>query len=304
MASLNWNIDDLPAFIAVADHRGITPAAIALNRPKSTISRSISRLEDDLGLKLFARAARELRLTHDGEQVYAHALQIMEQVDTASAEIAGLRRVPSGKLSIAMPMAFSREIIAPHLSKFITAHPEIQLELIASSAQQDLLRDRIDIAVAVGAQPNSDLIQQKLIEASLIWVAAPKIAAQLDPDAPASQLANHIQICETRYRKIKIGTRQRGTALDYTELDLARTAHVNDPVMVRDLIINGADLGFVPSIYAQRQIADGTLVPLYEQHRIMQASHISLLYPGRRLLPRKAQLFISFLQDITATYRQ
>lgn len=298
---LHWNIDDLPAFIAVADQQGVSAAAAALGRPKSTISRSISRLEDDLGLKLFVRTPRALRLTHDGKQVYAHALQIMEQVDQATADIAGLRRTPSGKLTIAMPMAFSREIIAPHLPDFIAAYPEIQLELIAASGQQDLLRDQIDIAVAVGAQPDSDLIQQKLVEAQLIWVAAPAIAAELDPDLGASLLGDYIKICETRYRHIKIGTRDANR--DYSELDLTRIAHVNDPVMVREMIAGGAGLGFAPSLYLTKRIADGTLVPLYEHHRIMQASHISLLYPGRRLLPHKAQLFIAFLQDITAPYR-
>lgn len=301
---VNWNIDDLPAFIAVADQQGVSAAATVLGRPKSTISRSISRLEDDLGLKLFVRTARALRLTHDGKQVYAHALQIMEQVDQANADIAGLRRTPSGPLTVAMPMAFSREIIAPHLPDFIAAYPEIQLELIVASGQQDLLRDQIDIAVAVGAQPDSDLIQQKLVEAQLIWFAAPDVAAQLDPKLGASQLGAHIKICETRYRQIKIGTRQGDTIRDYSELDLTRIAHVNDPVMVRDMIAGGAGLGFAPSLYLTKRIADGTVVPLYDQHRIMQASHISLLYPGRRLLPRKAQLFIAFLQDITAPYRR
>ena len=303
MEAPNWNIDDLPAFIAVADQQGVTAAAAALGRPKSTISRSISRLEDDLGLKLFARTARALRLTHDGKQIYAHALQIMEQVDQANAEIAGLRRTPSGKLTIAMPMAFSREIVAPHLSHFIAAYPEIQLELIAASGQQDLVRDQIDIAIAVGAQPNSDLIQQKLIEAQLRWVATPDVAAQMDPHMPASQLASYIQICETRYRTIKIGTRQDDASHEYTEVDLTRIAHVNDPVMVREMIVGGAGLGFAPSIYLSRHLADGSLVQLFDQHRVMQASHISLLYPGRRLLPRKAQLFINFLLDITAPYR-
>ena len=122
---MNWNVDHLPAFVAVADHGGISAAARHLAAPKSTVSRAVARLEEDVGLQLFVRGSKSLRLTHDGSQFYQHAIRILEQVDAASAELAGLSESPRGRLTVALPMAFGREIVGPHLTSFRAANPEI-----------------------------------------------------------------------------------------------------------------------------------------------------------------------------------
>ena len=91
---INWNVDHLPAFVSVKEAGSISVAARKLGEPKSTISRAISRLEDNIGLQLFVRGPRSLRLTHDGSQFYQHAVRILEQVEAASAELAGLSETP------------------------------------------------------------------------------------------------------------------------------------------------------------------------------------------------------------------
>ena len=77
---MNWNVDHLPAFVAVADHGGISAAARHLAAPKSTVSRAVARLEEDVGLRLFVRGAKSLRLTHDGNQFYQHAIRIRNRL--------------------------------------------------------------------------------------------------------------------------------------------------------------------------------------------------------------------------------
>ena len=154
---MNWNVDHLPAFVAVAEVGGISAAARRLGEPKSTISRAIARLEEDIGLQLFVRGPRSLRLTHDGSQFYQHAIRILEQVEAASAELAGLSETPRGTLTVALPMAFAREIVGPHLARFQAEYPDIRLNLRIGSGQPDLIRDAIDMAVIVGSATDSDL---------------------------------------------------------------------------------------------------------------------------------------------------
>ena len=144
---MKWNVDDLPCFVAVADLGGISPAARALNIPKSSISRTLSRLEDGLGLQLFVRGSRALRLTHDGTQFYRHAVLILEQVDAATAELAGLGVSPRGLLTVSIPMAFGREIVGPQLSGFQQRYPDIRLDIRIGSGLPDPLREQIDVAV-------------------------------------------------------------------------------------------------------------------------------------------------------------
>ena len=176
---MKWNVNDLPCFVAVADLGGISAAARALNIPKSSISRTLSRLEDGLGLQLFVRGSHALRLTHDGTQFYRHAVRILEQVEAATAELSGLGETPRGLLTVSLPMAFGREIVGPQLSGFQQRYPDIRLDIRIGSGLPDPLREQIDVAVVVGTAPDSDLIQQRLIDAPLVWVANQETAATL-----------------------------------------------------------------------------------------------------------------------------
>jgi len=295
---MKWNIDDLPAFVAVADLGGISAAARHLGAPKSTVSRIITRLEDDVGLQLFLRDTRALRLTPDGTQFYRHARRILDQVESATAELAGLRETPRGELIVALPMAFSREIVAPHLASFQKRYPDIQLDIRIGSTQPDLLRDQIDLAVIVGAAPDSDLMQQRLIETPLIWIASPAVAATLPSSFEAERIGDMITVVETRYAggTIKVGVPLSGFA--EVKLDPARLLQVNDPLIVRDMAATGCGLCFAPRIYCEAGLADGRLVQMYADCLIHQESSLSLLFPGHRLLPLKARVFIDFLKAV------
>ena len=295
---MKWNIDDLPAFVAVADLGGISAAARHLGMPKSSVSRVITRLEDDVGLQLFLRDTRALRLTPDGTQLYRHARRILEQVETATAELAGLRETPRGELSVALPMAFSREIVAPHLASFRARYPDIRLDIRIGSSRPDLLRDQIDLAVIVGAAPDSDLMQQRLIDTPLIWIASPRIAATLPYSFHAVRTGEMIAMAETRYAGDAINVTTPEGGVEQVMIDPSRLVQVNDPLIVRDMVATGCGLSFAPMIYCGAGLADGSLMRLYPDCHIRQESSLSLLFPGHRLLPLKTRVFIDFLKGI------
>ena len=295
---MKWNIDDLPAFVAVADLGGISAAARHLGTPKSSISRVITRLEEDVGLQLFLRDNRALRLTADGTQFYRQARRILDQVDIATPDLARLHDTPRGELTVALPMAFSREIVAPHLGGFRELYPDIRLEIRIGSGQPDLMRDQIDLAVIVGAAPNSDLMQQRLINTPLIWIASPEIAAGLPASFESIGTGEMITVAETRYAGdvIEIITPSGEQAV--VGLDLSRLVQVNDPLIVRDMVASGCGLSFAPRIYCETGLANGTLVQMYPDCQIGRESSLSLLFAGHHLLPLKARVFIDFLKDI------
>ena len=300
---MKWNVDHLPAFVAVAEVGGISAAARRLGKPKSTISRAISRLEDDIGLQLFVRGPRSLRLTHDGGQFYQHAIRILEQVEAASAELAGLSETPRGTLTVALPMAFGREIVGPHLAGFQTDFPDVRLDLRIGSGQPDLIRDSIDMAVIVGSATDSDLIQQRLIDTPLIWIAAPAIASALPENPTPDELASLIGAVETRYGAAPVSVVDGAGAARDIALRRERMMQVNDPILLREFVHANGGLSFAPDLYCRAAIREGSLVQVYPHLQICQESSLSLLFPGRRLLPKKAQVFMSFLRDICAGMR-
>jgi len=291
-----WNIDDVPVFVEVVERNGITAAARALGMPKSTVSTAVSRLEQGLGLRLLDRNSRNLRVTNEGETFFRQAQLIMEQVREANAVMAGMNAVPSGQLTVALPPAFCEEIVAPRLASFHAAYPALQLEILITPYGAGLLRQQAEIAVVVGPLEDSELISRTLISGPLTWVASPGYLLSHHIGEEIEEIRSHIQICETRYGLGRMPVRVDGAA---THIDLLRgITHVNDPLVVRRAVLDGAGLSLLPRHYCREQIEDGSLVELCRHVSFdVSASTLTVVYPSRRLLSPRVRAFLTFLTD-------
>ncbi|MBI2240838.1 MAG: LysR family transcriptional regulator [Magnetospirillum gryphiswaldense] len=294
---MRWAIDDIPLFAAVVDHGGMSAAAEALGMPKSTLSTAVARLEKGLGLRLFDRNLRQLRLTEEGTTFYRHAQMILEQVREADATVAGLRAEPAGRLVVALPPAFCQEIVAPRLGWFHAAYPKIKLDMVINAHGVDLLRDQADLAGVVGPLADSEMVVRSLIAGPLIWVASPDYLARAHLGDSLDDLVGHLQVCEQRYVLPAVPVHVNGQA---ARIDLsAGLSHVGNPLVVRAAVMNGAGIAPLPRHYCQDQIADGSLVQVYGHVTFdVAASTISLVYQGRRLMSPRLRAFIDFLVDI------
>lgn len=294
---MTWLIDDVPIFLAVVDHHGVTAAADYLNISKSKVSKSLSRLEDALGTRLIERNSRNIRITSEGETFFRHGQLIMEQVVDTRAVMSGLTSNPSGKLVVAFPMAFARDILARHLPDFHQQYPDIQLELIVSSHPVDTIREQVDISVVVGALDNSELIAKPLYHGNLICVTSPAYAQAHRLGNTEKDLISHIQICEKRYaiNQFSLKVKKRKCFVD-----LSQTAmQTNDPLVVREALIQGFGVSIVPEQYCKTQIYSGELIRIYQNITFdTTASIISAVYPSSRLMSSKTRAFLDFLQHI------
>lgn len=293
---MTWNIDDVPIFAAVVEHGGISAAAEALSMPKSTVSTTLSRLEKALGVRLLDRNSRNLRTTAEGETFHRHALLILEQVREADATIAGLRADPAGRLTAALPPAFCQEIVAPRLAAFRAAYPRIHLEIVITSHGVDLLRDAVDVAVVVGPLTDSDMVTRTLVTGALIWVASPAYLAANPVGYGLDDLRRHLQICETRYGLARMPVHIDGAA---AHLDMASgISHVNNPLVVRTAVLNGAGVAPIPRHYARDQLKAGTLVEVFGHVAFdTAASSLSAVTLSRRLMSPRLRAFLDFLVE-------
>lgn len=296
---MKWNINDVPIFVATVDQKGISAAANFLHMPKSTVSRSISRLEEGLGIRLLERNSRRLRITSEGEAFYRHAVLIMEQVETANVQMVGLTSVPSGRLTVALPMAFSREIIGGKLAEFNRRYPLINLEVIVTSHSVDIIRDQIDIALVVGSLNDSELIAQQLLETSLIWITSPSYIHENKLDGSIDNILKHVRVCEKRYGSSRLVLRDDSNK---QTIDLTSVVHVNDALMVREMVMEGAGVSLAPMIYCRRLIAEGHLLQIWPHIRIESTANVSVVYPSRRLLSNKSRAFIEYIKEITTQF--
>ncbi|WP_218397925.1 LysR family transcriptional regulator [Alteromonas lipotrueae] len=294
---MQWKIDDLPLFLAAVEQKGISHAADHLGLSKSYVSKAITRLELALGIRLLERNSRNVRLTEDGKAFYEQGLNIMEQVKEADSLVSGLTTYPKGKLVAAMPVAFTREFLAPRLGEFRRRYPEIELEIIVTSLPVDIIRDNIDIALIVGTPQNSELIIRKLNDSHLICISSPEYAAANDLSQHEETLQQHVQFCETRYANPRFPIRVDGQK---RLVDLkTQTIKVNDPITVREAVTGGNGVAIIPIQYCKKQLESGELVNVCTDIEFyMNRSVLSLVYPSRRLLPSKTRVFLDFLIEI------
>lgn len=297
---MKWNLDDLPVFVAVVGQDGISAAARELGMPKSTVSGALARLERALGLRLIDRTSRSLRVTAEGEAFYRQALLILEQAQEADDLMAGLRSAPAGRVSVALPPAFTLEVVAPRLPEFRARYPGLEIDIVVTSQGSDLVRDRVDLAVVVGPLEDSELVSRTLIEGDLAWVASPRWLADHRPGDTLDDIRAQVQVCETRYALRRMPVEVRGEAL---HIDLARgITQVNDPLVVRRVLMAGGGLSILPRQYCIEPLATGQLVEVLEHVRLGRAgARLTAIYPGRRLLSPRVRALLDFLVEICAS---
>lgn len=298
MTIMKWNLSDIPIFTAVVDHNGITAAAKALRIPKSTISRTLSRLEEGLKVRLLERNSRNMRLTHEGSTFYKECKVIMEQVESANALLNGMAHKPSGPLHVSMPIGFARHVVSGRIHRFSERYPEIELHVHISPNPIDLIGDFIDLAVQVGALPDSEFIAVPLNDTSLVWVASPgryKAGHRFDS---IDELVGQVCICETRYNNrpmtVTVNGRQAKIRID-------ASIETPDPIMVMDSVAEGAGVSLVPRIYARQSLSKQRLVEVAPNVEFKaQDSKSYAVYASKRMLNQKTRLFIDFLKELTA----
>lgn len=294
---MRWNLDDLPVFTAIIEHQSVTAAAAALNLSKSTVSKTLTRLEEALGVRLLERNSRRLRITGEGEAFYRQASLILEQAQETDAIMAGMVSEPHGKLTVALPIAFAREFVAPQLGVFQQQFPHLELELIITSHPVDIIRDQIDLAVVVGALHDSELVARPLYQSRLLWVTSPAYLARQPLGSTPADLLTHIRICEKRYALARFPVRMGDLR---QELNLSQgIIQVNDPLAVREAVLHGLGVSPLPDQYCKRHLQSGQLVQVFEQISFeASASRLSVIYPGRRRLASKTRIFLDFLLAI------
>ncbi|MFA5682565.1 MAG: LysR family transcriptional regulator [Hydrogenophaga sp.] len=152
----------LVLFAKVVRLNGISRAARVLSMPKATISRGLSRLEESLGVRLFERSSRGMRLTEAGERISVHCQRVVDEVEEAKSAIGSAQTVMSGRLRIASPLTFGRSFLSPALPKFLARHPQLRVEVELTNRLVDPTEENFDLVVRLGPLADSSLVAKPL----------------------------------------------------------------------------------------------------------------------------------------------
>src|SRR5277367_5239801 len=172
MASDPRFLSGLPVLAAVIESKSFVRAGEALGLTQSGVSRAIQRLEERLGIRIFERTSKMVRLTEEGNRFCKEALPLFSQLEELAGEVQNASGIVRGLLRVNVDPTFSRLFLAPRIGDFLTAHPALRMELVVRDRLGDLVADGFDAAVRFGEPEPSALIARKLLETRVVTVAS------------------------------------------------------------------------------------------------------------------------------------
>jgi len=258
-------LKDIPVFVASVEAGSFAQAAVRLHLSRSAVGKSIARLEERLGVRLFHRTTRSQRLTDHGALFYERCLRALEEIRGAESQLETGKHQVSGRLRVAMPVLFGRQCIAPLLIELAQEHPGLELEMSFSDRVVDLVEEGFDMAVRNGALADSSvLVARRLGEHRMVLCAAPDYLLKNGQPQTVDDLRQHTAINYTR----------AGRVLPWQLMDYDGTSrtfiprsslNMDDLQAICDAALAGHGLAWLPCWMVIKEIHQGNLAPLLKQ---------------------------------------
>ena len=293
-SSLSASYAGVVAFIAVANEGSFSRAADRLGLGRSAVSRSVQKLEGQLGTRLFLRTTRSTTITREGELFYENCRPGVEKILQALDEMRDLREgPPQGQLRIGAPHGFGRKVVAPLLGEFRARFPAVTLELLLEERSIDLAIDRVDVAFRDGRLEDSQVIARQLIPMRLLVCASPAYARRHGLPTSVDELASHACINQ-RLANGRLQSWDFKVAGHPRSVTPNAEIVVNDPSLAARAALDGQGLAQLPAYQVCESLRAGTLVACLDDVAPDDRGHY-LCYLSRQQLPKRIRAFIDFM---------
>jgi DNA-binding transcriptional LysR family regulator len=283
----------LEDFNLVATHGGFGRASRAVGRPKATLSRRVSELEQSLGVRLIERGGHVLRLTEEGRALYERTAGLMVELGEAGEAVASRAPVARGRLRVSAPVVFAHVVLPGIAARFALAHPLVQLEVVAEDRLADPVEEGYDLVIRIDPSPDQRLVGRQVLRDRRLVVARP----DMPPPRGVAGVAGPTPVRAVMYGAMAPGTlwpmREPGGATR-TLLPEA-VLKLSSLLMVREAVLAGAGAALLPRLLVAADIEAGRLTCWGSEDGPEVA--IWALYSSRRLLSAKVRAFIDALVE-------
>lgn len=294
MPSVEQALSGVVIFVTAARAGSFTLAADRLGITKSAVGKSIAKLEDRLGCKVFHRSTRRLGLTVDGEAYFASCSQAVDEILAAEAFLTSNQKTPGGRLRIDLPAAYGRSVVLPVLLDILAAYPELKLTVTFSDSVVDLIEEGIDLSIRFGTlKDSSGLVARRLAVQKQIICAAPSYIEKYGYPKSLEELQQHR--CIVNYRR---GQRVSWTVLDetgvLTRITPPGTHEVGDGDAIIAMAAAGQGICQMPGSLIRDHLNAGRLVPVLENYSQGDVA-IHAVWPQTRHLQPKVRRVVDEL---------
>ncbi|MFP3584696.1 LysR family transcriptional regulator [Paraburkholderia sp. SIMBA_055] len=289
------SINDIVAFVAVVDSGNFTSAAKKLGLTRSAVGKRILNLEHRLAARLFHRTTRSLRLTDDGQVLYARSSQILVDLEETESAMAHRSGEPRGRLTVSVPVTLGRRHVLPVLERLLEKWPELSATVSFSDRFVDLIEDGFDIAVRTG-KPRDDtrLMARSVARQRVLACASPGYVMRKGAPQRPEELDGHdclFFLSEGRPRPWSFNV--DGHSQQFT--GSARLL-MDDGEALQAAALSGFGIAYLPTYLTSEDLRAGRLVPLLESYAF-DGEPIRVVYPSKRYLSPKVRSFIDLLVD-------
>jgi DNA-binding transcriptional LysR family regulator len=293
------SLNGIAVFVQTARAQSFVAAGRALGISSSAVSKSISRLEARLGVRLFQRSTRSVRLTTEGNVFLERCQRILRELEAAEHEMSAITQLPKGRLRVGLPYAAG--LALPTIASFMERYPDIELELDFSDRLTDVIEEGLDVVIRGGEPSDSRLVSRRLGSFRICLVAAPGYLKRKGDPAKPADLMNHDCL---HYRYPSTGRlepwplKKSGSGADALELPMTMVSSSLDALLY--LVKEGRGIGCVPDFSVKNDLAGGRLnLVLNDYMKRSAAFHV--LWPSSKQMSPKVRVFVDHVTSSFGT---
>jgi DNA-binding transcriptional LysR family regulator len=287
----------LEIFVRVVDTGSFSAVARNQRIGQPAVSKAVVQLEEWLGVSLLMRSTRSVVPTEAGRIFYERAKRTIEEADEAVVAARGSASGLSGKLRVSTSVCFGRLHVIPNLSAFLAEHPDLDIELVLDDRNVDLVNEGIDVALRMGAMPDSNMTARRIAEGRHIVVAAPAYLQRHGTPMSPGELISHQAVIYTRGGGGESWTFRKATAevsvVLQGRLKVTAAEGMREAVSCEMGFAVASEWNFSPELRA------GKVVAILEDWAL-PTTNLAAVYPTGRLASTKARAFVSFVERFMA----
>lgn len=287
------DLNHVAAFVRVVQDGSFTAAARSLNLPKSSVSRSVAQLEQDLGIRLMHRTTRKLHLTDAGAEFHARVARALADIDEATSAASDLQRELRGSIRVAAPLDIGVWAVASIVARFVRRHKGVNVEVRLGSRRVDLVAEGFDLAVRAGHIRDESLIARRIGPLELGLYASARYLERKGTPKTLDDLSKHDSVVLRTENGTLAWTLTSGAGVE-------ETIEPNGPIFADDIsflkkaLLAGGGIALLPTFLVPREEQVGKIVRVLPDWRV-GGTALNVVYPSARYVPMRVVAFRDFL---------
>ncbi len=284
------SIERIQTFVKVIEAGSYVAVAQQMNLSKAAISKQISSLEQELGIKLIERTTRRLKMTEGGAIYYTECKRLLEIMEEMQELVSTMRKEPSGTLQLCCSRYFGEHLVVPHLGEFLEAYPKVRVHLHLEERVPDLIKENIDLLIGVSMPGPVEAVRRMISKTRYIYCASPVYLERFGTPKKLIDLVQHRYITHSMRKPDHI------LAFGNEQITLDPYLRINDAWAMLTCALNGLGIVKLHDYMVKENLKTGQLVEILQPYSQEEYS-IFIYYMQNRYLSPKIRHFIDFLLE-------